>query len=269
MKNKKILILLIILATVSVLVIRAYYFYPYYADDSYISLRYAQRLIDGYGLTWNDGIPVEGYSNLSWTLLMAGFGSIGIDMEVATRLSGLILSISIIGLMVYYIRTRYDSDPRIIAIVLAFFSICGVVSVWSIAGLEQPLFAFLALFAIIKLFDYRDYKSNVSLTYSSLALGLLCITRPDGILLSFILGAYLFIINKSDIKNALRLVGQLAIFPLLFYFGQLTFRIYYYGELVPNTALVKVTPSFYHSWIGLRYTLRFFRTNSSLVLMTL
>ena len=269
MKNSKTLLLFIILISVIVLCVRAYYFYPYYADDSYITLRYAQRLLDGYGLTWNNGIPVEGYSNLSWTLLMAGFGSLGIDMELATRISGLALSILIIGLLVYYIKTRYNGDPRIVAIVLAFFSICGIVSVWSIAGLEQPLVAFLALFSIIKLFDYRDYKKEISLIYSSIALGVLCITRPDGIMLCFILGAYLFLINKSDMKKALKLMGKLAIFPLIFYFGQLAFRIYYYGELVPNTALVKVTPSFYHSWIGLRYTLRFLRTNSSLVLITL
>ncbi|MFA7326924.1 MAG: hypothetical protein WC121_09685 [Candidatus Kapaibacterium sp.] len=268
MKNNRVILLLIILAAILVLCIRAYYFYPYYADDSYITLRYAQRLIDGYGLTWNNGVPVEGYSNLSWTLIMAGLGSLGMDMELATRLLGLALSIAIIGLLVYYIKTRYNGDPRIVAIVLAFFSICGIVSVWSIAGLEQPLVAFLALLAIIKLFDYRDYKKNIDLIYSSLALGLLCITRPDGIMLSFILGAYLFIINKSDNKKALTLVAKLAIFPFIFYFGQLAFRIYYYGELVPNTALVKVTPSYYHAWIGLRYTLRFLRTNSSLVIIT-
>lgn len=269
MKNSKTLLLFIILTSVVVLCVRAYYFYPYYADDSYITLRYAQRLLDGYGLTWNNGIPVEGYSNLSWTLLMAGFGALGVDMELATRITGLALSISIIGLLAYYIKTRYNGDPRIVAIVLAFFSICGIVSVWSIAGLEQPLVAFLALFAIIKLFDFRDYKKKSNLILSSIALGLLCITRPDGIMLCFILGTYLFIINKNEVKKAILLVSQLAIFPLLFYFGQLAFRIYYYGELVPNTALVKVTPSFYHSWIGLRYTLRFFRTNSSLILITL
>ena len=42
-------------------------------DDAMISMRYARNLADGYGLRWNPGEPaVEGYSNLLWTLVMAG-----------------------------------------------------------------------------------------------------------------------------------------------------------------------------------------------------
>ena len=37
-------------------------------DDAYISFRYAQNLLDGHGLVFNPGDPVEGYSNLLWVL---------------------------------------------------------------------------------------------------------------------------------------------------------------------------------------------------------
>ena len=45
------------------------HYYPFLSDDALISLRYASRLLQGKGLTWTDGPPVEGYSNLLWTLL--------------------------------------------------------------------------------------------------------------------------------------------------------------------------------------------------------
>src|ERR1043165_1516945 len=41
-------------------------------DDAMISMRYGRNLAEGHGLVWNPGQPpVEGYSNLLWTLWMA------------------------------------------------------------------------------------------------------------------------------------------------------------------------------------------------------
>ena len=48
-------------------------------DDSFISLRYAENLVAGNGLVYNAGEFVEGYTNLLWTLLLAGFAALGAD----------------------------------------------------------------------------------------------------------------------------------------------------------------------------------------------
>jgi hypothetical protein len=38
-------------------------------DDAMVAMRYAKNLADGFGLRWNPGEPpVEGYTNLLWTL---------------------------------------------------------------------------------------------------------------------------------------------------------------------------------------------------------
>jgi hypothetical protein len=42
-------------------------------DDAYISLRYAENLVDGHGLVYNVGEYVEGYTNFLWTVLVALF----------------------------------------------------------------------------------------------------------------------------------------------------------------------------------------------------
>ena len=41
-------------------------------DDAFISFRYAHNLAAGHGLVYNVGERVEGFTNLLWTLLLAG-----------------------------------------------------------------------------------------------------------------------------------------------------------------------------------------------------
>jgi len=46
-------------------------FWPFTVDDAYISARYARNLVRGYGLVYNPGERVMGYTNLSLTLIEA------------------------------------------------------------------------------------------------------------------------------------------------------------------------------------------------------
>ena len=75
---------------VGILILNASYYFPFISDDSLISLRYASRLLEGDGLTWTDGRPVEGYSNLLWVLLVAFIGMFGVDLIDATRILGIL-----------------------------------------------------------------------------------------------------------------------------------------------------------------------------------
>src|SRR5689334_14244881 len=43
------------------------------SDDAYISFRYAANLLDGYGLVWNPGERVEGYTNFLWLIIVTPF----------------------------------------------------------------------------------------------------------------------------------------------------------------------------------------------------
>ena len=52
-------------------------------DDAYISYRYALNLVEGRGLVFNPGEYVEGYTNLLWTLLVAGGLALGLIAIVA------------------------------------------------------------------------------------------------------------------------------------------------------------------------------------------
>ncbi len=48
-------------------------------DDAFISLRYADFLARGEGLVWNPGEPLEGFTNLLWTLTLAAAMTVGLD----------------------------------------------------------------------------------------------------------------------------------------------------------------------------------------------
>lgn len=74
-----------ILLALPVLLHHASALLPYMADDSLIVARYAERLIEGHGLTWTDGERVEGYSNLLWTVSVAAIGALNGDVLDAAR----------------------------------------------------------------------------------------------------------------------------------------------------------------------------------------
>jgi arabinofuranosyltransferase len=50
-------------------------------DDAYISWRYADNFARGWGLVWNHGERVEGYTNFLWTLILTIPHVVGIDVE--------------------------------------------------------------------------------------------------------------------------------------------------------------------------------------------
>lgn len=83
---------------------------PFFEDDAFISLRYSWRLLHGHGLTWTDGAPVEGYSNLLWVLLVAAGGLFSRDLVWVSRVMGVSLTVIAILAVVYAYRPRRLRD---------------------------------------------------------------------------------------------------------------------------------------------------------------
>ena len=64
--------------------------WTYTVDDSFITFRYAENLVRGWGLTFNHAPPrAEGYTSILWTLLMAVPHVLGLDAERFSKLLGL------------------------------------------------------------------------------------------------------------------------------------------------------------------------------------
>lgn len=82
-----------LLACVCILLLDIAIFWPFVLDDAWISFRYAQAWNNGFGLVFNPGEVVEGYTNFLWTIVIGLLMRLGLDPLVATKLFGVLLTL--------------------------------------------------------------------------------------------------------------------------------------------------------------------------------
>ncbi len=222
---------------------------PFLSDDALISMRYAQRLSENGTLTWTDGQPVEGYSNLLWVLLTSGCVSLGVDAVTAVRLLGTICMLFFLFCVLFEYRKKclWRYLP-----VLLVSALSAPIAVWAIGGLEQPLVAALLALAVPLIWRLIDKRKPSFRAYllASVPLALLCLTRPDGAL--FTIAAVVVLLFAGHSKKSF----LLAFLPVLFVAAQMGFRLHYYGDYLPNTARIKMQPSLHYFLSGAKYVLR-------------
>ena len=248
------LVLAVLAVAVLALGLHAYRYMPFICDDALISLRYAKRLLDGQGLTWNSGERVEGYSNLLWVLSSAALGWLGFDLITSVRILGVAGMVLTMAAVLYAFPPSSLSAVPVTGIALLFLALSSAFAVWAIGGMEQPLVAALLAWAVVLCFPHLESRhvSFRQLQWPGLCLALLCLTRPDAPL--FTAAAVLaMVVVGGGRRDAFEKGIALATLPVLFFLGQLTFRLFYYGEWVPNTALVKFNPSGRYALDGWRY----------------
>ncbi len=248
--------LLLLAGILVVLVLHARAFLPFIADDALISLRYSERLLAGQGLTWTDGERVEGYSNLLWVLGVAGLAPFaGGDLILAARLLGTAAMAAVIAALFFAHWPRRARDLLAPAVGGLVVAASGPIAVWAIGGLEQALLAGLLAWALalaLPLADPEVSPSRRRVLLAGLPLALLGITRPDGVLFAAALGLALLLVRPLGGKTV-RLILTLALLPVLAVGAQLVFRVFYYGDWVPNTAHAKVGFSSVRLLGGLHY----------------
>ncbi len=219
-------------------------------DDAYISFRYAQNLLAGHGLVFNPGDPVEGYSNLLWVLLSAVGMAAGVDALLWSRILGLLATAGLLCLLPGTLR-RLDPEAAWLGGAAALLTAaCGPVACWTLAGLETPLFALLAVLAWRAALDRRPLVAGL--------VGLLlCLTRPDGLILgpAFLAWSLLPAADRPRPHPWRRWSG-----PVLFCAGlaiHFLWRHDIYGQWLPNTYFAKTGDLAGQLRTGLPYGLDF------------
>jgi arabinofuranosyltransferase len=244
------LIILILAAAFAAFTMNAQTYKTFISDDALISLRYSDRFLHGRGLNWNDNErPVEGYSNLLWILLVSFIGAFRIDLILAARIAGhFCILVLMISICLEFMRRRSKNYPGL-AITLSFVAFSGTVAVWAMGGLEQPMACALLGLSLWAVFRYMEEgkKDLQSTVLSGIFMGLLALSRLDGILFAAVITAAVLITDRN-LKNL-----KLLYIPAGAYVMQGLFRLAYYGTLIPNTALVKISPSSFHFKTGLEY----------------
>jgi hypothetical protein len=211
-------------------------------DDALISLRYAHNLIDGHGLVWNVGEqpPVEGYSNLAWTLVMSAallVSSTTIAPIVVSALGA--ASLLACGLTARRILRQIGAPPSMqiagSAIVLTYYPLVF----WTLRGMEVGLLAWLLLLAVeraLRPSTQGTTSASRDLTLLSALAGVAFLTRNDSAIVFAIVLAFAWY------ERGLRRSASAAIVPFaLCIIVQFAFRYAYYHELVPNTYVLKMT----------------------------
>ncbi|NWG21977.1 MAG: glycosyltransferase family 39 protein [Chloroflexi bacterium] len=251
-----------------------------FTDDAFISFQYARNLVAGHGLVFNPGERVEGYTNFLWTILAALVIRLGGDPVFWSYLAGMVIGLALV-LLSYRIAARlYGPAWGLATALLVASSQSLLVYTTRGAGMETGLFAWLillggGLYLSAGLVHGAPVVTR-RLALSGLVFALAALTRPEGIMLvgltaghGFLAalcaepGGHMFsptrLVRRGALDNAARAVLPLiAAFAAVFvpYF---VWRLWYYGDLLPNTFYAK-TGGGVQQWLrGLEYAAAFAR----------
>lgn len=181
------------------------------AEDAFISFRYAQNL--GQGLVYNH-TPVEGATSILWVLYLGVMNFLGYGIPTTAQVTGLLATLCII-----FILLKGDAG----AWKATVFAMSPAV-IWFLSGFEAPVYA-LSIVLWLVLHEKKQYTWLAVLTFF---MGLL---RPESVLLT----GLLYVVDYKNYKEWLK--------PFLWYVGigavYFIARAWYFGELLPNTFLVK------------------------------
>ena len=87
-------------------------------DDAMISMRYARNLANGFGLVWNPGERVEGYTNFLWTIFMTLVHLLPIPVSktaLVVLLTNIILAAAIVPIIIRFVHILGGGILAIIA----------------------------------------------------------------------------------------------------------------------------------------------------------
>lgn len=212
-------------------------------DDAMVSMRYARMLATGHGLVWNAGEPpVEGYTNLLWTLWM----SLLHFTRVPDRLMSLLVSVSGAALVVLSAllaarivrRLAPDDDGRGETAAALLVGACYPLLFWTLRGMEVGLLAWLVLLAVDLALGLAEDEERAAWPLG-IVLAAMALTRSDGIVPALTIGACAVwsMPTTQRRRHALVVCGL----PVLAVAAHTLFRLRYYGAPMPNTYYLKMS----------------------------
>jgi len=205
-----------------------------------VSMRYAKNFAEGYGLVWNPGGErVEGYTNPLWVLYMS---VIHLFPVPPTRTS-LLIQISaalFLAANLYYVRRvalAISSGSRAVAWgAIALTATYLPLNHWSLQGMEVSVLVLLMTACTWLAIRSLDTGVFPSLLYVLLGVGTWI--RPDMVVPFAAFLSFMFVADPAHRRrHAAWGIGILA-FAVA---AQTAFRLWYYGDVFPNTYYLKMT----------------------------
>lgn len=223
-------------------------------DDAAITFTYARNISEGLGPVSQPGVaPVEGFSNPTWTALLALGRLLGLfdrgtlfgipDYVLFPKALALLCCAGILA-AVHSAAALVTRRPWVIT-VLVGAGLAAVPSfvVWSFSGLENGLFALTATVLAVVAFRAVLQGTLFSVRTAALA-GVLAaaaaLTRPDGLIYAVAYPLLVLLhLRRPVLRRGLRaLAASIAGFAVPFGI-YLSWRLLEFGRLVSNTAVAK------------------------------
>jgi hypothetical protein len=197
-------------------------FYNWSYDDAFITYRYALNLSDGLGFVYNPGQRTLSTTTPLFTLLLAAGSSVWKDTP---RLANIINAFSAgLGALFLFelcrLKNLSSAGWASLALYPTFPQLVTTI------GLEIPLFLALCLGTMV-------FYERKNFSLSALFAALVCLTRPDGVLLALVLlGHYLL---KERRMPPLKPILLFVIFLLPWFL----FTLIYFGTPIPVALTAK------------------------------
>jgi arabinofuranosyltransferase len=234
--HRRILVAALALAAVhSLFLARAFRFNN--VDDAYIAFRYGAHLVGGHGLVFNPGERVEGYTSLLWTVLLAPFTALPIDIVWFSIGLGLLAAlVALVGLaaLVRIEVVHHGGDVWLYA-ALPLVALDGTYAFWAVGGMETSLFTALVVWCTVLLEKRRSGPVPIVV---GILLGLTTLARPEGAILVVVAVIHRF---ASRGRGAVPDVRNLVLGWLLLVVPHVVWRRVYYDAWLPNTFHNKVS----------------------------
>ncbi len=218
-------------------------------DDAGILWTYARNLVEGHGLAYKPGEYVEGFSSLSYVLLLsagmwcvqtagAGLGSvIGLNAIYWVALC-LNLAAWIAAIVIVFRFTSEELGAKAAAVVAILLGLNPMIGYWVASGMDTPV-AMVSQVLIWVWVLRLDRRIGTALERRALyaltaAMMFSMVTRAEGFLWPMLAVAWLLV--RGHRKQALAAGGAFIAFAACV----VGWRLWYYGYPLPNTYYAKV-----------------------------
>jgi len=207
------------------------------ADDAATSVSYGLSLFHGNGLRLTPlSQRVEAFSNPLWVFLSGLSVPLQLEPIRFTQILGEALGVlALVGVYAWGPLAE-PRGPRLEDAAAGLSALVTSFAYWSASGMETGLEAFLlAVAGLLLLIELRTGRGS----WTGLALALLCLTRPEGVL--FAAAAGLFWLVSRGLQRRWPGRQELGILAWLFgvFGGYLLFRSVYFASWLPNTYFAK------------------------------
>lgn len=202
------------------------------SEDAHITLRTLEQLASGNGLRWNPDERVQTYSHPLWLFLTGALDWVVRDPPWTLTLLGLACSLAAFVAL----ATSVSRRPAVLWIALAApWALSPSLARYATSGFENPLSH---LWIALQAATLLRLQPGDSVPWGRLTLvaALAGVTRLDTLVLHGPILLALAAVRPRAIPWRRIALGTA---PLLAWLG---FSLFYYGALVPNTALAKLAP---------------------------